>query len=104
MYNVVCTVTCKIILSEPSNLHFLDIQKSYFDGYRDVLDPVYKHPKGIIKSYTRGYITPVLDPSTQNKIEIEGKKYLMKSNNDWKSVQYEIQTLNRKGMSVSIQI
>ena len=93
-----------IITSERSNLHFLDIQKSYLEGYRDILDPVYKHPKGLTKSYTRGYNTPSLDAYTQCKIDIEGKKFLMKSNSDWKAVHHELQKLNRKGMSVSIQI
>ena len=92
-----------IIVSEHSNLYFLDVQATYFDGYRDVLDPIYKHPKGLIKEYTKGYKTPSLDPATQDKIDIEGKKFLMKSNAEWKAVRYELQRLNRRGVSVSIQ-
>ena len=93
-----------IIHSARPNVYFLDVAQTYFDGYRDILDPVYKHAKGWTKTYVKGYTTPTVDQSMYQKIDIEGKKYLLKSNTDWKSVKQELQKMNRKGMAVSIQI
>ena len=33
-------------------MYFLDVKESYFQGYHDALDPVFKDPKGQICNYT----------------------------------------------------
>ena len=39
------------LITEPANLHWLDIKKSYFNSYRENLEDVFKAPGGRIIQY-----------------------------------------------------
>ena len=85
---------------------FKDIQETYFNGYRDVLNPVYKDPAGIIFEHAetnrrKTYNEPLIDSSKINKMDVEARKCLMKDQSDWKNIKRKLQMYNRSPLRVS---
>ena len=88
-------------------MYFLDVKETYFQGYRDALDPVYKDPRGKICKYSEMnkkfvYGTPFYNGDEDRKLNIETKKYLFRSNSDWTHVKRIVTDLNRLPVAVSI--
>ena len=82
------------------------MKETYFQGYRDALDPVFKDPRGRICQYTDMkqkvvYGRPYYDEEANRRLNIEAKKFLFRSNSDWNNVKKIITDINRLPVSVS---
>ena len=87
-------------------MYFLDMKESYFQGYRDALDPVFKDPKGRICNYTEMkkkfvYAEPFYDDSAHQRLDVDAKKFLFSSQADWNNVKRQLQSIDRVGVRVS---
>ena len=77
-----------IIFTEPYNMYFYDVRESYFDAYRDVMNPFYKDPNGRICTYTEMkrhsvYYEPFYLNEDKHHVGEEGRKYMMPSDRLW---------------------
>ena len=89
-------------------MYFLDVKESYFQGYHDALDPVFKDPKGRICNYTEMkkkfmYTEPFYDDSAHQQLDIDAKKFLFSSQADWNNVKRQLQSIDRVGVRVSVE-
>ena len=79
------------LITEPANLHWLDVKESYFNSYRQNLEDVFKAPGGRIVQYDEMkpeqlYKKPYYRESDREYIDEEARKFLFASNEDLKSV------------------
>ena len=87
-------------------MFYLDVKETYFDGYRDALDPVYKDPRGKIFKYNETnvkfvYGEPFYTADQEKKLGLEAKKFFFKSNTEWSQVKNIVTGLNRVPVGVS---
>ena len=81
----------KFCFTEPPNIYWLDVRESYFNGYRESMDPFYKDPFGCICQYTEMkkriiYKEPFYKEHDKDKIDAEGRNCFLMSNDDYKIV------------------
>ena len=97
----------KFCFTEPPNIYWLDVHESYFNGYRESMDPFYKDPFGHICQYTEMkkriiYKEPFYKEHHKDKIDAEGRKCFLTSNDDYKIMKRQLQILNRTVAAVRI--
>ena len=87
-------------------MYYVDVKETYFQGYRDALDPVYKDPRGKICKYNEMnqkfvYGKPYYTADQEKKLTLETKKFLFKTNMEWTHVKRIVTDLERLPVSVS---
>lgn len=97
------------LITEPANLHWLDVKESYFNSYRQNLEDVFKAPGGRIVQYDEMkpeqlYKKPYYRESDREYIDEEARKFLFASNEDLKSVKRTLQGMKRSMVQVSFEI
>ena len=97
------------LITEPVNLHWLDVKESYFNSYRQNLEDVFKAPGGCIVQYDEMkpeqlYKKPYYRESDREYIDEEARKFLFASNEDLKSVKRTLQGMKRSMVQVSFEI
>lgn len=84
-------------------MYWVDVRESYFNGYRQCIDPFYKDPFDNICDYSQMkkravYHEPFYTGET--KIEPDARVLLMQSNDDYRVIKQQLQKLNRVGVRV----
>ena len=97
------------LITEPANLHWLDVKESYFNSYRQNLEDVFKAPGSRIVQYEEMkpeqlYKKPYYRESDREYIDEEARKFLFASNEDLKSVKRTLQGIKRSMVQVSFEI
>ena len=96
------------LITEPSNLHWMDVKESYFNSYRAHMPGLFKAPGGhMTKSYTKSYTKviykemkprnlfkkPYYREADREYIDEESQKFLFHSNEDYRHVKCRLQEL-----------
>ena len=97
------------LITEPANLHWLDVKESYFNSYREKLEDVFKAPGGRIIQYEEMkqeqlYKKPYYRESNREYIDEEARKFLFVSNDDLKNVKRTLQGMKRTMVQVSFEM
>ena len=88
-------------------MYWLDVRESYFNGYRECMNPFYKDAFGRICVYKEMKNRALYrEPSylSDTRIEADACLLLMKSNEEYRVVKRQLQSLNRAGVLVSVLI
>ena len=83
------------------------MSESYFDAYRDVMNPFYKDPNGKICMYTEMkrrsvYHEPFYSNEDKRHVGEEGRKYMMPSDRIWNKASKTLTSLDRVAVQVMI--
>ena len=97
------------LITEPANLHWLDVKESYFNSYRENLEDVFKAPGVRIIQYEEMkleqlYKKPYYRESDREYINKEARKFLFVSNDDLKNVKRTLQGIKRTMVQVSFEM
>ena len=98
------------LITEPANLHWLDVKESHFNSYRENLEDVFKAPGGRIIQYEEMkpeqlYKKPYYRESDREYIDEEkARKFLFASNDDLKNVKRTLQGIKRTMVQVSFEM
>ena len=97
------------LITEPANLHWLDVKESYFNSYHQNLEDVFKAPGGHIIQYEeikpeQLYKKPYYRESDREYIDEETRKFLFASNDDLKNVKRTLQGIKRTMVQVSFEM
>ena len=89
-------------------MHWFDVKESYFNAYREQMDPFYKDPNGLILDYDEVeqcrilYKEPYYLEEIRDLIEPEGHKYFIATPDDWSCIKRQLRSLKRVGVMVSV--
>ena len=97
------------LITEPVNLHWLDVKESYFNSYRENLEDVFKAPGGCIIQYEEMkpeqlYKKPYYRESDRKYTDEEARKFLFASNDDLKNVKRTPQGMKRTMVQVHFEM
>ena len=97
------------LITEPVNLHWLDVKESYFNSYRENLEDVFKAPGGHIIQYEemkpeQSYKKLYYRENDRGYIDEEARKFLFASNDDLKNVKRTLQGMKRTMVQVSFEM
>ena len=97
------------LITEPANLHWLDVKESYFNSYRENLEDVFKAQGGHIIQYEEMkpeqlYKKPYYRESDREYIDKEARKFLFVSNDDLKNVKRTLQGMKITMVQVSFEM
>ena len=97
------------LITEPANLHWLDVKESYFNSYHEILEDVFKALGGRIIQYEdmkleQLYKKPYYRESDREYIDEEARKFLFASNDDLKNVKRTLQGIKRTMVQVSFEM
>ena len=93
--------------TEPHKLYFYDVRESFFDAYRDVMNPFFKDPNGKIMTYTEVkkravYHRPFYTREDTERIGDEARKFVMYSETDWTKADKLVRNMGRVSVQVNI--
>ena len=93
-------------ITEPSNLHWLDVKESYFNSYRAHMPGFFKAPGGCMIEYEEMkprnlYKKPYYREADREYIDEEAQKFLFHSNEDYRHCKWRLQELKRSLIQVS---
>ena len=93
-------------ITEPSNLHWLDVKESYFNSFRAHMPGFFKAPGGRMIEYEEMkprnlYKKPYYREADREYIDEETRKFLFRSNEDYRHCKRRLQELKRSLIQVS---
>ena len=94
------------LITEPSNLHWMDVKESYFNSYRAHMPGLFKVPGGRMIEHEEMkqqnlYKKPYYREVDREYIDEELQKFLFHSNEDYRHVKRRLQEWKRSLVQVS---